>query len=95
MAGPLRMAILVSVLVLIAAIQVLPQVDLPDTAFHGGTAPILMKARAVSAPIFVVATQGALFISFPLLAVIVDEASAKAAHPFNRSLPILFSTFLC
>ena len=37
----------VSVMLLIV---VLPDVDLPDTAFHQGTAPIVVHARATMAP---------------------------------------------
>lgn len=31
-------------------IVVLPDVDLPDTAFHGGTAPLVVHARATNGP---------------------------------------------
>jgi hypothetical protein len=34
-------------------IVVLPDVDLPDTAFHQGTAPLLVHARANAAPVVV------------------------------------------
>lgn len=37
--------LLIFELVLFAAILVLPQVDLPDFTFHGGTAPITAKQR--------------------------------------------------
>jgi|SRR5580700_9051315 hypothetical protein len=42
--------ILSIVFFLMLLIVVLPDVDLPDTAFHGGTAPVLVHARATSAP---------------------------------------------
>jgi hypothetical protein len=38
-------ALLIFELALFALILVLPQVALPDFAFHGGTAPIAAKAR--------------------------------------------------
>ena len=44
-----RWGILLFELFLFALILVLPQVDLPDFTFHGGTAPVVAKAR-VSAP---------------------------------------------
>src|ERR1700757_2272272 len=44
-----RWGILLFELFLLALILVLPQVDLPDFAFHRGTAPILARSR-VSAP---------------------------------------------
>jgi len=40
-----QMAMLLPLLVVIAVIQVLPQVDLPDTAFHEDTAPIVTKSE--------------------------------------------------
>lgn len=44
-----RWALLIFELLLIALILVLPQVDLPDYTFHGGTAPVAAKARLSSA----------------------------------------------
>jgi len=38
------------VLLCITLVQLLPQVDLPDAAFHSGTAPIVAKARFSPAP---------------------------------------------
>jgi hypothetical protein len=38
------------VLFFMLAIVVLPDVDLPDTAFHQGTAPLLVHVRARTAP---------------------------------------------
>jgi hypothetical protein len=35
---------------LMLLIVVLPDVDLPDTAFHRGTAPVVVHASAISAP---------------------------------------------
>lgn len=42
--------ILAGLTVLILVIVYLPDVDLPDTAFHGGTAPVVIHARATAAP---------------------------------------------
>lgn len=47
-----RYALLVWELFLFALILVLPQVDLPDFTFPGGTAPIVAKARLSSPPTF-------------------------------------------
>lgn len=44
-----RWALLIFELLLIALILVLPQADLPDYTFHGGTAPVAAKARLSSA----------------------------------------------
>lgn len=43
-----RWALLIFELVLFAVILILPQVELPDFTFHGGTAPVVMKTRLAS-----------------------------------------------
>jgi hypothetical protein len=48
--NPSRLFVLLSLLFLIFLILVLPQVDLPDTAFHRGTAPVDVHSRVTSAP---------------------------------------------
>lgn len=45
-----RFALLMFELFLFALILILPQVDLPDFTFPGGTAPIVAKARLSSPP---------------------------------------------
>jgi hypothetical protein len=47
-----KWGLLIFELLLIAAILILPQVDLPYFTFHGGTAPVVVKARIspVSSP---------------------------------------------
>jgi hypothetical protein len=46
-------------LFLFALILVLPQVDLPDFTFHGGTAPVVAKAKVCSPPVLSsIATPG-------------------------------------
>jgi len=44
---------LLGMLFLFFVILVLPDVDLPDVAFHGGTAPVAVHARSVTAPVSV------------------------------------------
>lgn len=46
-----RWVLLIFELALFALILILPQVDLPDFTFHGGTAPVVAKARVSSAPV--------------------------------------------
>jgi hypothetical protein len=46
-----RWALLLFELCLFALVLVLPQVDLPDFAFHGGTAPVVAKSKFSSAPV--------------------------------------------
>ena len=91
-----QLAMLLQLLIVIAVVQVLPQVDLPDTAFHGDSAPIIVKSRAVSVPALGVAIPGTLLA--PLAAVpatVASETSPITVHPVNEFLPILLSTLLC
>ncbi|MGC2449867.1 MAG: hypothetical protein WA477_19625 [Candidatus Sulfotelmatobacter sp.] len=44
--------LLMGVLIVIALVLVLPQVDLLDTAFHLGTAPILIHSQGTAKPAF-------------------------------------------
>jgi hypothetical protein len=46
-----RWTLLIFELFLFALILVLPQVDLPDFTFHGGTAPIVAKSKLSSPPV--------------------------------------------
>ena len=45
------------VVFLMLVIVVLPDVDLPDTAFHRGTAPVVVHTQATSAPASVIITS--------------------------------------
>jgi hypothetical protein len=47
---PADVIILVSVFFIMLVIVVAPDFDLLDTAFHRGTAPVVVHARATSAP---------------------------------------------
>jgi hypothetical protein len=46
-----KWVLLIFELALFALILILPQVDLPDFTFHGGTAPVAAKARLSSVPV--------------------------------------------
>ena len=46
-----RWGVLIFELFLFALILVLPQVDLPDFTFHGGTAPVVAKAKLSAPPV--------------------------------------------
>lgn len=71
-------------------IVVLPDVDLPDTAFHQGTAPLVVHARATTAPSVV--AVAALFQS-PKVAQFWRsdrELEVVSAHLDPNFRPILF-----
>lgn len=88
-------ALLLLILLLIAVIQVLPQVDLPDTEFQLGTAPIIAKSRTVPPRTFGVVIEVALLTPVRTVRVNRREDSSMLAHAVNRSLPVPFSTLLC
>jgi len=89
-----RWALLFFELFLFALILILPQVDLPDFTFHGGTAPVVAKARICSAPVRTVAVV----VHIPVPAEILNhkvEAAAVAAPVDSNSRLSLFCTLIC
>src|SRR5579872_2069399 len=72
-----RWALLIFELFLFALILVLPQVDLPDFTFHGGTAPVAAKSRLSAAPILLTHT---ISLQQPTL-VQLREAARETEHP--------------
>ena len=92
----LQLAILYSLLIVVAIIQVLPQVDLPDTAFHEDTAPIVTKSRAVAAPVLsaVIWCKCVTWHRTATLAIIAEKPS-PTPHRANLSLSILLLAILC
>lgn len=87
--------ILSSLVFLMLLIVVLPDVDLPDTAFHRGTAPIVVHTQGTSAP---AAVTVAYVFQFP------DPAEASdiplKSEKFSGSLdpnfrPILLRSIRC
>lgn len=57
---------------LIVLILILPDVDLPDTAFHSGTAPVAVHAKATAAPVAIV------------IAPVPISTSAEASRSFHK-----------
>jgi hypothetical protein len=88
-------ALLLPMLLVIAVIQVLPQMDLPDTAFQRSTGPIIANSRAVSPPTIMVVIEGARLTRVRSGRVIIGEGTSMPAHPVNQSRSILFSALLC
>jgi len=87
--------LLIGELALFAVILVLPQVDLPDFTFHGGTAPIAMKARISPVPariaIVIAPAMGILEQDARLRADTLDISSPSTAH----SRLSLFCVLIC
>ena len=87
-----QIAVLLPLLMVIALIQVLPQVDLPETAFHKDTAPIVMKFRVVSAPALTIVARGVGQGSHQSISVVVGDTSAVAAFLVKLSCEIFSSS---
>jgi len=91
-----RRGILVAIVALIAIIQVLPQVDLPDTTAHEDDIPVIEKARlAVSPVLLLISVRSALAVAAETrLQSRKDHLAAD--HPASSlCLPILHSALLC
>ena len=82
-------------LFLLALILVLPQVDLPDFTFHGGTAPVVAKAKVCSPPILSsITTPGNSRLPQPLRESRTE--SVRHAIPLKQhALLSLLCTLLC
>jgi hypothetical protein len=76
-----KWVLLIFELALFALILILPQVDLPDFTFHGGTAPVAAKARLSSVPARSAMALAAVETTLPGLAV--------APQPENSIVPTL------
>jgi len=76
--------------VLMLLIVVLPDdVDLPDTAFHRGTAPILVHTQATSAPAMVTVAAAVPLPDAPETYGALYEPGELAQSPPSNSRPIL------
>ena len=85
--------ILLGLLAVITLVLVLPQVDLPDTAFPKGASPFAARARATSAPMVLIlaSPMGLRYIA------VVRQASGGylSASGLAQSLHILEHSLRC
>jgi hypothetical protein len=87
--------ILGSVFVLMLIIVILPDVDLPDTAFHRGTAPVVVHSQATAAP-----TSVPVALSFQVAREQGNTCRANQPSEFHAGSgpnfrPILFRSIRC
>jgi hypothetical protein len=82
-------------LFLFALILVLPEVDLPDFTFHGGTAPIVAKARVSSPPVLSPVTAPVRSRSPQPSRETRNQPVRSAIRPNPHSLLSLFCALLC
>ena len=86
-----RWTLLVFELFLFALILVLPQVDLPDFTFHGGTAPVVAKAKVCSPPVMSsIATPGHTRLPQPFV-----ESGTDPVRPPTPLKPHTLLSLLC
>lgn len=93
--GPSRLFVLASLLFLIVLILVLPQVDLPDTAFHGGTAPVDVHSRVTSASGWLSVSTSTQFCFSAKTASRRHEQALVFAHATSSFLPLLHRSLRC
>jgi hypothetical protein len=87
--------LLIFELVLFAVILILPQVDLPDFTFHGGTAPISAKARSTARPTAAtVASSTQSWLPVEVLGKTLEVAEATVSFGSDSRLSRL-CTLLC
>ena len=86
--------VLPALLICIVSVQVLPQVDLPDTAFHRNTAPIVAKARITAASTALKSTVFNLSVVDSRSPEMNREQLLTSAVPV-KFLPILLCCLLC
>lgn len=90
-----RLSFLLSWLLLITLILILPQVDLPDTAFHRGTAPVDVHSRITSAPSLLSVGTVIPFSFSANPASHRRENSLVFAHETSSFLPLLHRSLRC
>jgi hypothetical protein len=92
---PSGLFVLMTLLFLIVLILVLPEVDLPDTAFHRGTAPVDVHAQVTSAPTLLSVTTVVPFSVPAQTASRRRERSLVFAHSDSSFLPLLHRSLRC
>jgi hypothetical protein len=92
---PWAIMILGCMVFLMLLIVILPDVDLPDAAFHRGTGPTAIHAQANAAPPLLIVA--AVHLIVPTLQVYPPfyQAGALIKIPDPGSRPILLQTFRC
>ena len=92
---PSVLVALLGVLSMVLLVLVLPDFDLPDAAFHGGSAPVVVHSRSVTAPGFVTVAAIILFdVSTYTLGQRWADTTTSARSSVD-SLPILHRALRC
>jgi hypothetical protein len=86
--------LLLSMLLIIAAILILPQVDLLDTAFQRNTAPVVVHSQTVRAPLASAARPAVAMVALTDVGVPAEHMPVITVGDANF-LPILFHSIRC
>ena len=89
-----QVSVLLFLLAVIFLIQILPQVDLPDTAFHEDTAPVVTKFRSTTGLSFAIAPVP-MGVQGGLQKTRFAEIAPLPDHFVSLSLPVLLCSLLC
>jgi hypothetical protein len=92
---PSCLFVLMTLLFLIVLILVLPEVDLPDTAFHSGTAPVDVHSRVTSAPSLLSVGTAVSFCFSAQTTSRRREHFSAFAHATSNFLPLLHRSLRC
>jgi len=87
--------VLMTLQFLIVVILIMPEVDLPDTAFHGNSAPVDVHSRVTSAPSLLSVGTPLPFGFSASTASHGREHSLVFAHATSSFLPLLHRSLRC
>ena len=90
-----RWGILLFELFLFVLILVLPQVDLPDFAFHRGTAPIVARSQVCAQPVLTAVTVPTQSQPMTQFGNGEEQRLGFVSYAIPRSLLSLLCTLLC
>lgn len=93
--NPSRLLVLMCGLLAIVTLLILPDVDPPDTAFHQGTAPLVVHARSSSAPSLTTASAAFQGNFSAQVSERRREHSVQSAYTPHSSLPLLHRSLRC
>lgn len=91
---PSRVVVLCCMLLIILLVLVLPQVDLLDTAFQCGTAPVVVHARATGA-VTLRELSASFYLGFSFGLITARNTLSECLPKLNRNFPVLHHVFRC
>ncbi len=89
------LVILSCIIFLMLLIVVLPDVDLPDAAFHNGTAPVVVHAHATSAPAPVVVSATCPIFGLDRAPLGLNQPLECSTHTRPNFRPIFLRSIRC